>query len=105
MNGIYKEGELFKTVEAHGKIFDIYYGYYDESDRLSQYNDPVPVYPDLGKNPEYDSDGRRIVTKMQIACPYYSGKGYEDSCSHCAYFRHSKDLFGLCLCEQNNRNE
>lgn len=105
MSGKHKEGELFKTVEAFGKTFNIYYGYYDETDRQSIFNDPVPVYPDLEADPEYDSGGYRIVTKMQVACPHYSGKQNEDSCSHCPYFKHGRDLFGICLCELNRKNE
>lgn len=105
MKGKHVEGELFRKVEAHGKIFNIYYGYYEESDRHAMYNDPVPVYPDLDANPEYDPEGNRIVTKMQVVCPYYTGKGSEDSCEYCPYFKHSSDLFGICLCELNKKNE
>ncbi len=105
MNGKHKEGEHYKTVEAFGKQFDIYYGYYEEYERESPFNDPVPVYPDLANNPEYDEGGNRIVTRMQIACEHYSGRQNEDSCSHCTYFRQEKDLFGICLCELNRKNE
>ena len=105
MNEKHLEGDLFRTVEVHGKIFNIYYGYYEEADRHSRYNDPVPVYPDLDRNPQHDGEGHHIVTRMQVACPYYSGKPSEDSCEHCPYFKHSGDLFGICLCEQNKKNE
>ena len=105
MNGKHMEGELFKTVNVYGKVFNIYYGYYDESDRHAKYNEPVPVYPDLDKNPVCDEKGNRIVTKMQIACPHYSGKPSEDSCSQCQYFKRGEDLFGICLCESNRKNE
>ncbi len=105
MNEKHLEGDLFRTVEVHGKIFNIYYGYYEESDRHSRYNDPVPVYPDLDRNPQHDGEGHRIVTRMQVACPYYSGKSSEDSCEHCPYFKHGGDLFGICLCEHNKKNE
>ncbi len=105
MNGKHKEGELYRSVDAFGKSFNIYYGYYEEYERHSRYNDPVPVYPDLAATPEYDNEGNRIVTEMQIACPHYSGIPDEDSCSHCPHFEKGNDLFGRCLCELNRKNE
>ena len=105
MNGKYNEGDLYRSVDIFGKIFNIYYGYYEDYERDSLFNDPVPVYPNLRDNPEYDGDGNRIVTEMQIACPHYNGTIMEDSCSHCPYYQRVDDLFGICLCEQNRKNE
>ena len=105
MNGKHKEGELYRSVDVFGKIFNIYYGYYEDYERQSPYNDPVPVYPDLRGNPEYDGNGNPIVTEMQVACPHYSGITAEDSCSYCPHYKRVDDLFGICLCKQNRKNE
>ena len=105
MNGRHKEGELFKRVDVYGSTFNIYYGYYNDFDRKSLFNEPVPVYPDLNENPKYDPHGYRIVTKMQISCEHYRGNPKEDSCAHCPYFKAGKDLFGICLCELNRKVE
>ena len=91
-----KEGELYEAVSVFGKTFEIYYGYYEDFERNSIYNDPVPIYPDLIKNPEYGTDGRRIVTEMQIACEDYSGSADDDSCAKCVHFTKGEKLFGLC---------
>ena len=95
-----KEGDLYGVVRVFGKTFEIYYGYYEEYDRQSRYNDPVPIYPDLIKNPQYDAKGRPIVTEMQIACEHYRGHEQEDSCGRCLHFQKGERLFGLCRCEQ-----
>lgn len=97
-----KEGDLFARVCVLGKTFEIYYGFYEEFERSSIYNDPVPVYPDLSKSPVFCDDGRMIVTEMQLACEKYSGNPDEDSCGRCAHFRRDKMLFGLCTACTNN---
>ena len=43
------EGRLFKRIELLGKVFEIYYGYYEEKDRKGQYNESIPIYPDFKK--------------------------------------------------------
>ena len=91
-----KEGDLYGVVKIYGKTFEIYYGYYEEYERNSRYNDPIPIYPDFVKNPEYDADGYPIVTEMQVACPRYLGQSTEDSCGMCQYFEKGEKLFGLC---------
>ena len=91
-----KEGELYDVVSVYGKTFEIYYGYYEDYERNSKYNEPVPIYPDLFSFPEYDGDGNRIVTQMQISCENYSGSADEDSCGKCVHFKRGKNLFGLC---------
>lgn len=98
-----KEGELYGSFSVFGKSFDIYYGYYEEFERNSIYNDPVPIYPNLKDNPEYDGDGYRIVTEMQMACENYSGHFGEDSCGRCAHFMKGVKLFGLCKAESERR--
>ena len=97
-----KEGDIFEVVKIYGKTFEIYYGYYEEFERESFYGEPVPVYPDLKTNPEYDSDGTPIVTEMQIACERYSGSSNEDSCGKCTHFKKGDKLFGLCGARPKN---
>ena len=95
-----KEGELYKLVEIFGKAFEIYYGYYADYEKASEWGEPGPIYPDLKENPEYSATGYPIVTEMQIACENYSGRESEDSCGHCRLFEKGEELFGLCKCER-----
>ena len=101
--GKFKEGDLYCTVTVGGKKFEIYYGYYEEYERKSLYNDPVPVYPDLFDNPEYGDDGTPIVTEMQVACEHYSGRKSDDRCGLCQHFKKAENLFGLCECESRKK--
>ncbi len=94
-----KEGDLYGSFDVYGKSFDIYYGYYEDFERSSKYNDPVPIYPDLAANPEYNSEGYPIVTQMQVVCECYSGRGENDRCGLCRHFEKGEQLFGLCRCE------
>jgi len=91
-----KEGELYASVSVYGKPFELYYGYYEEFERNSQWAEPVPIYPDLRACPLYTDEGHPIVTQMQIACPHYGGPCEEDSCGHCPYFQKAELLFGKC---------
>ena len=97
-----KEGELYGSFTVFGKTFGIYYGYYEEFERNSAYNDPAPIYPNLKDNPEYDKEGNRIVTEMQVACERYSGPADEDSCGRCSHFKSGEKLFGLCVAESES---
>lgn len=97
-----KEGDLYKEVTVSGKIFRLLYGYYESFERESQFNEPMPIYPDFINEPHYTSEGMPLVTAMQNVCERYSGKNDEDSsCSDCVFFRKSEDLFGICECPQN----
>ena len=98
-----KEGELYAVVNAFGKTFEICYGYYEEYEKNSRYNDPVPIYPDLKKNPEYDNDGYALVTEMQIACEQYCGTTENDNCGSCQSFEKGAMLFGLCRNEERRK--
>jgi len=97
-----KEGELYKSVSVKGKIFDLYYGYYEEFER--GHNDPMPIYPDLKKSPHYTEDGLLIVTGMQDICSHYNGSDDGDSCIQCAYFEKCEELFGICGCPKNKKD-
>ena len=63
-----EEGALYKVITAHGKTFELYYGYYEEIDRHSKYNEPMEIYPNFLENPVYTDDGIPFVTAMQKHC-------------------------------------
>ena len=98
-----KEGDLYKEVTVGEKKFRLVYGYYEEDDRNALFNDPIPIYPDLIKNPEHTSDGFLIVTAMQDVCENYNGSPHGDSCNECVYFQKDKELFGMCSCIENRK--
>lgn len=93
-----KEGELYKEVTVGGRSFRLVYGYYEDFERESPFNEPIPIYPDLLKNPVYTAKGTPIVTAMQDICSDYLGKADGDSCSECIHFQKNAELFGLCSC-------
>ena len=99
-----KEGDLYKEVTVGGNTFKIFYGYYEEFERESPSNDPIPIYPDFIKEPHYTAEGIPIATAMQNVCEFYNGKNDEDSsCSDCVFFQKYEELFGLCNCSRNKR--
>ena len=99
-----KEGELYKEVTISDKTFRLLYGYYESFEREGLFNEPMPIYPDLIKEPHYTADGTPIATAMQNVCEFYNGiKDEDSSCSDCSFFHRSEDLFGLCSCPQNKR--
>ena len=101
-NNAPKEGELYKEVSVGGNKFKLYYGYYEELDKDSVFNEPIPIYPDLSRESVFTHDGFRIVTAMQDVCGNYNGKG-GDSCDMCLYFEKSAELFGICRCYGNKK--
>lgn len=94
----FKEGELYKEVTVYGKTFRLLYGYYEEFERETPYCEPIPIYPDFVKKPEFTEDGAPIVTAMQDVCRYYQGMETGDSCGQCVHFQQSEELFGVCKC-------
>lgn len=100
-----KEGDLYKEIIINGKTFRLLYGYYEDFERHSQYNEPIPIYPDFIKHPIYTDDGVPFVTAMQDVCREYDGKRKGDSCSDCIYFQKSEDLFGLCKCSSRRNSK
>ena len=106
-----KEGELFKVITAHGKSFELRYGYYDEQDRYSKYNEPVAIYPDFLANPEYTDDGIPFVTAMQDICKHFKLKdkkwdeGIDNSCFNCIHYEKCDELIGVCRCKARRKNE
>lgn len=100
-----KEGDLYKVITAYGKTFELYYGYYEEIDRHSKYNEPVEIYPDFIKNPVYTDDGIPFATAMQPPCRYFKGKKDEDStCHHCLSYKKCEELLGICTCAKNKKS-
>ena len=99
-----KEGELYKEVTISGITFKLLYGYYENFERESPFNEPIPIYPDFIKEPHYTAEGIPIATAMQNVCEFYNGKNDEDSsCSECVFFQKYEELFGLCNCPRNKR--
>lgn len=90
------EGTLYKKIELRGKTFEIYYGYYDEGDKKSIYNESVPIYPDFNAEPVYTDTGERFVTAMQDKCESFVGNETGDSCISCRHFENGDDLIGVC---------
>ena len=100
----HKEGELYREVTISDKTFRLLYGYYESFERDCPFNDPIPIYPDLIKQPHYTPEGIPIVTAMQNVCEFYNGKNDEDSsCSDCGFFQKHEELFGFCCCPKNKR--
>ena len=97
----HKEGDLYKIITVHGRKFEIYYGYYEESDRYSKYPDPIEVFPDFIKNPVYTDDGIPFVSAIQDTCKYYEKiKDTTDKCADCVHFDQAEELIGICKCKQ-----
>ncbi len=96
-----KEGDLYMQLEIHGYLFELRYGYYEESDRKN--GEPVVIYPDFINNPLYNARGYPLVTAVQIPCEHYTverGSPPEDCCSDCIYYKNSKNEIDICLCEK-----
>lgn len=98
-----KEGDLYKEVTVGGRCFSLRYGYYEDADRNSSFNEPIPIYPDFSREPVYTREGVPIVTAMQDVCVGYRGKDGADTCSDCLYFQKQEELFGLCSCSRNQK--
>ena len=102
----YKEGELYKRVDAFGESFELYYGYYEDFEREN--GEPIPIYPDFLKEPCYTAQGQPFVTQMQDMCEQgvFRRSGLLDRCcGNCAHFASGEDLFGICVCRANQKNE
>ena len=93
------EGELYKIITAHGKRFEIYYGYYEEIDRSNPLCNPMEIYPNFKKFPVYTDKGVPFVTAMQSACKHYKGEVDDDcNCYQCVYYEKCEELLGVCKC-------
>ena len=100
-----KEGDLFKVIHLHGKTFEIRYGFYEECDRNNLYAEPIEIYPDFLKQPQYTDRGFPFVTAMQNPCTYFAGPKDDDStCEDCTYYRYGEELLGICICPVNRKD-
>ncbi len=100
-----KEGELYKEIQIDQHRFRLVYGYYEDYERESSFNEPMPLYPDFKKEPRYTESGIPLVTAMQDVCGRYQGREAGDSCADCIYFQKNEDLFGFCFCPLNSNEE
>lgn len=93
----HKEGDLYKVITVYGKTFEIYYGYYEESDRHSRYAKPIEVFPDFLKKPVYTEEGIPFVTAIQPPCEYFKKvKDVNDCCGDCAFYKQGEEWIGIC---------
>ena len=100
----HREGELYRIIEAHGKTFEIYYGYYDEADRQNPYVEPMEMYPNFIQNPVYTAKGVPFVTAMQTPCQHFKGEAdVDNTCYQCAYYEKCEELLGICTCSLNKK--
>ena len=100
------EGELYKTVELHGRTFTLYYGYYEECDRQNPLCEPIVIYPDFLNEPVYTDDGEPFATMVQDACDSYVGEGkrtLDSTCADCKHFRCGEDWIGICVSTKNKK--
>jgi hypothetical protein len=98
-----QEGELYKIVTVFGKTFELYYGYYDEIERVGKYTEPIPIYPDLIQHPLYTEEGYPFATEMQDACSHFLGRKGEESCFACRHFEKGDELIGVCKCKMRQK--
>ena len=99
-----KEGELFKVIHLYGKTFEIRYGFYEECDRNNQFAEPMEIYPDFLKQPQYTDEGIPFITAIQSPCSYFAGNRDANSiCEDCAHYLHGEELLGTCTCPQNQK--
>lgn len=97
-----KEGDLFKVIHLHGRTFEIRYGFYEECDRHNQFAEPIEIYPDFLRHPQYTDNGTPFITAIQSPCSHFSGKRTPNStCEECAHYLHGEELLGICTCPQN----
>ena len=99
-----KEGDLYKVLHVDGESFEIRYGFYEEEDRIGRFNDPIPIYPNLLNELQYNNEGYRYVTEMQDTCKHFKGKLLVDICCGCSHFEKGDDLIGICRCEKMKRD-
>ena len=97
-----KEGDLFKVIRLYGKTFEIRYGYYEEQDRDYHYAEPMEIYPDFLKCPQYTEDGLPFVTAIQEPCPCFDGEKHDNiTCEECSHYLQGEELIGVCVCPAN----
>ena len=102
----HREGELYKVITTHGKSFEIYYGYYEESDRYSKYPEPIEVFPDFLTVPMFTDEGVPFATAIQKPCEHFKKvRDVNDCCLDCAYYESGCELIGICRHRERQRRE
>ncbi len=97
-----REGDLYKIVVVEGQSFEIRYGYNADYEREND-GEPVPILPDLEKEPHYAQSGKRIVTFVQSPCSHFKmrcGDNDNDCCGDCSYYEDSKEMIAICEWEK-----
>lgn len=97
-----KNGDLYKVVTIHGVSFELRYGYYEEFER--GVGEPIPIYPDFKRSPQYTDDGYPFVTQMQELCEYGESNFEDGCCVDCSHFSGSEELFGICTYYKNRKD-
>ena len=101
-----KEGDLYKVITAHGKSFEIRYGYYEEIDRQNPKVEPMEIYPNFIEKPIYADDGVPFATAMQKSCGYFKGEtDVDNTCYQCGYYEKCEELLGVCRCKARWKKE
>lgn len=93
------EGDIYKVYEVGNHIFEIRYGYYEESERGRV--EPLPVFPDLMCAPLFTETGQPIVTLLQKPCVYYTPNQparRELWCGDCLHYSGGREEIGFCRC-------
>ena len=98
------EGEIYKVISLCGKSFELRYGYYEDFERESRFSEPIPIYPDFIKSPQYTAEGYPLATQMQEPCGYGRLRGRLDPCcADCLFFCEGEDLIGICKSESRRK--
>ena len=102
MNEI-RVGDLHKTIEIEGVMFNIYYGYDSDEERIRGW-DPTPIYPDFEKRPQYTKEGIPFTLAYGGPCRHYDRfdkEAEDDWCANCTMFDKREEFIGLCKCHMN----
>lgn len=95
------EGDIYKIITVSDKTFVLRYGYYSDSERDGE---PMPIMPDFEREPFYDKNGKRFVTRIQDACQSYcprDGARGDGWCADCSFYPDAMQDIGICQCETN----
>lgn len=97
------EGTLYKKIEIEGVVFEIYYGYGSEEERLNGW-EITPQYPIFDEHPQYTPKGYPFATAYQNCCDDYQPirRGKQDNkwCFNCRLFDRKERYIGICRCEK-----
>lgn len=99
-----RDGDLYKVIKAFGKTFEVRYGYYEDFEKRN--GEPIPIYPDFTKSPEYSESGSPFVTAMQDSCDFAKLKTNSFGfCNDCRHYKPGEDFIGICVCREKRKNE